>query len=113
METNQGTSSGRVRSLTIRGGRLDTHSARALLGDATELFRQGVVRIVVDLAGVTYIDSLGVAALGALLRRAPEGAKIALAGAGDQVLPVLRVTHLHEVFPIYATVTAATTALDA
>jgi len=62
-------------------------------------------QIIVDLAGLEFIDSSGVAALvrGRNLAR-QAGGDLMLAAPRQQVLRVLTLTRLVDVFPVYATV---------
>lgn len=101
-----------VRRLQVSCARLDTAAARSLLRDAEDAFAGGARALVIDLSRVTFIDSLGVAALAQIVRRAPAGSRIALAALTPYAQTIARVTHLHEVFDIYATVEAAVTALS-
>jgi anti-anti-sigma factor len=101
-----------VRRLQVQSARLDTIAARNLLKDAEAAFASGARALVLDLSRVTFMDSLGVAALAQIGRRAPTGSRIALAALTPYAQTIARVTHLHEVFDIYATVEAAVTALS-
>lgn len=101
-----------VRRLQVQSARLDTMAARYLLKDAEAAFASGARALVLDLSRVTFMDSLGVAALAQIGRRAPTGSRIALAALTPYAQTIARVTHLHEVFDIYATVEAAVTALS-
>lgn len=61
--------------------------------------------VVVDLSGVTGIDSSGVASLLEAFQRASRrGRAFALAAAGDSVLRVLRMARLDTVFKLSVTV---------
>lgn len=101
-----------VRRLQVSCARLDVAAARSLLKDAEDAFAGGARALVLDLSRVTFIDSLGVASLAQIVRRAPAGSRIALAALTPYAQTIARVTHLHEVFDIYATVEAAVTALS-
>ncbi len=71
---------------------------RALLLDCVE--RNGVV--VVDLAGVTYIDSSGIASLVEAYQLAKQRSSVlALAAVGPAALRVLQLARLDRVFPIH------------
>lgn len=75
--------------------------ARALLLECVE--RDGPV--VVDLSGVTYIDSSGVASLVEAFQNARrQGTDFRLAAVSDAALRVLELARLDKVFPIHATV---------
>jgi anti-sigma B factor antagonist len=64
--------------------------------------------IIIDLAGLEFIDSSGVAALVRGRRQARHaGGELLLAAPQQQVLRVLTLTRLIDVFPVYASVTEA------
>lgn len=61
-------------------------------------------RMVVNLAGVPYMDSSGVASLVKLLSRSRKaGLELFLVGLRERVRGVFEVTRLHEVFEIAST----------
>jgi anti-anti-sigma factor len=61
-------------------------------------------RLVVEMSGVAYIDSSGVASLVKVLGRARRmGLSLRLAGLTSQVRSVLEITRLNTVFDVYAT----------
>jgi len=65
-------------------------------------------RIVVDLAGVEYMDSSGVASLVKLLSRSRKaGAQLSLVGLGERVRSIFEITRLDTVFDIFATIEEA------
>jgi anti-sigma B factor antagonist len=65
--------------------------------------------IIVDLAGLDFIDSSGVAALARGRKHARHaGGDLVLAAPQQQVLRVLTLTRLIEVFPVHASVDEAT-----
>ena len=64
--------------------------------------------IILDVAGVTYIDSVGVGALvGAYVSRSKDGRKVALVGAGERVKAALVISSLAQLFPSFASVEEA------
>jgi anti-sigma B factor antagonist len=64
--------------------------------------------IIIDLAGLEFIDSSGVAALVRGRRQARHaGGELLLAAPQQQVLRVLTLTRLIDVFPVYASVAEA------
>jgi anti-sigma B factor antagonist len=64
--------------------------------------------IIVDLAGLEFIDSSGVAALVRGRRQARyAGGELLLAAPQQQVLRVLTLTRLIDVFPVHASVAEA------
>ena len=74
-------------------------------GDAKEEIRttilDGASRVVINLEGVTYIDSAGLGTLVSALKTAKENeSNIWLCGLSDQVKMVIELTRLHHVFDI-------------
>ena len=58
--------------------------------------------MVLNLAGVTYIDSGGLGTLvGSILRPAAAGADIKLTGLGQRLRDVLQITKLATVFEVF------------
>ena len=69
-----------------------------------ETLRSGSKRILLDLAGVKYVDSTGIGELVGLFTNAAEvGARIRLANVPKKVRDVLEVTRLITVFAVYDT----------
>jgi len=67
------------------------------------LLAEGVRKIVVDLEGVTHIDSTGIGVLIASLGKVTQaGGALAMAGASGVVREGFRVTRLDRVFRFYA-----------
>ena len=78
----------------------------------TNLLAQGIRKIVVDLAGVTHIDSTGIGVLIASLGKVTQaGGAMAMAGASGVVREGFRVTRLDRVFRFYADRVAALDAI--
>lgn len=89
-------------------GRLDLVSAPGLRAAVDEAVAGGHARLVVDLSRVTFVDSSGLGALVAGLKRARQaGGELRLAAAGEQVLTVLTLTRLIRVLKPYPTVDEA------
>jgi anti-sigma B factor antagonist len=86
--------------LTVTGDINMTTSPRmraALIQAASEQ----PARLVVDLGGVTYIDSSGIATLVEALQRARrEGRQLVLRGLRESIRAVFRLARLDEVFTI-------------
>jgi anti-sigma B factor antagonist len=86
---------GRVASLTV-AGELDLSTRDALIGAAVNALSPGTV-LALDVAAVTFCDSLGVSALVAVRNIAnAEGATMVITAAAPQVEQVLRTTGLFE-----------------
>jgi len=69
--------------------------------------------IVIDLSGVTFLDSAGLSVLVGTMRRATtDGGAMRVVATSPAVLRVLRITALDEVFDLRATVADAVGAVD-
>jgi anti-sigma B factor antagonist len=77
-----------------------------------ELLRQGRRKIIVDLSGVTHIDSTGIGRFIASLGKVMEArGSLLMAGAGGMVREGFRVTRLDSVFRFFPDVESARGAL--
>ncbi len=94
-------------------GELDLHSAPQLRAEVGRALENNVPRIVIDLAGVTFLDSTGVGVLvGALKRaRAATGA-LNFCGAQPRVRRVFEITGLLGALPLFDTRDQACAALE-
>ena len=93
-----------VSAVIVLLGRLDAVEAPALREQFTEIFRTGAITVVVDLVGVTFIDSAGLAALVRARRDAQSagGGLVLIRPADDAALRVFRLTQFDEVFQMVA-----------
>lgn len=91
-------------------GRLDVAGAPALKDAVSEAVKNGQPRLVIDLEGVSFVDSTGLGSVIAALKqvRTSKG-DLRLAAPNQQVRVVLELTTLDRVFPYYATVEDALT----
>lgn len=79
---------------------------RVLQADASAL-------TIVDMSEVPYVDSAGIGVLvNGYVARKKAGRKLVLAGVRERVMNVLRVTRVHQFFPMYATVQDAVDGLE-
>jgi anti-anti-sigma factor len=103
-----------VTVLGIRGNVTLGVELRRLEGTVSQLEREGVTRLVFDLAGVDYMDSAG---LGVLTRCATAMRKTRggfhVARPNTKVQHLLRVTRLDEMIPTFASVAEACEAFPA
>ena len=85
------------------GGRIVVDRTARTLGDAIrELMGTGHLKVVVNLADVSYIDSAGVGELVATLTSIiNRGGSMKLLNANERMRNILRVTKLHAVFQIF------------
>jgi anti-sigma B factor antagonist len=89
-------------------GEVDVANAPEFRQSALHLLAGGAKRLVVDLTGITYMDSSGLGALVGLLKRLKEsGGKLAIAGPQPQVKRLFEITGLNQVFPLFDDVGSA------
>lgn len=89
-------------------GRLDLVTASRLRAEIAATVAEGRPRVVVDLEGVTFVDSSGLGALIAGLKVARDaGGELRIANAGKQAVTVLSITRLDRVLRQYPSVDEA------
>jgi anti-sigma B factor antagonist len=93
-------------------GRLDVSGAPALREAIGEAVRTGPAKVVIDMEGVSFVDSTGLGSVVSALKqiRNSQG-ELRLAAPNQQVRVVLELTTLDRVFAYYATVEEALTGL--
>ena len=91
------------------GGELDLWSAPQLKRTLTDLLANGTKRLVLDLAGVRFMDSTALGVLVGVDRRLSSDERLALAQAGDEVLRMFELTGIAASFRIFPTCAAAIT----
>lgn len=92
----------------VLAGEVDVATAPRLRDRLVQLVTEGPAQVVVDLSGVTFIDSMGLGAMISGLKRArAHQGDLRLAGAGDHVAKVLSITRLDQAFVVADTVDAA------
>jgi anti-sigma B factor antagonist len=89
-------------------GRLDVAGAPMLKEAIGEAVKKGQPRLVIDMEGVSFVDSTGLGSVIAALKlvRSSKG-DLRLAAPNQQVRVVLELTTLDRVFPYFATVDEA------
>lgn len=89
-------------------GKLNALTSAQVKGFFTKLLDQNGSRLVLDLEGVTFMDSSGLSSLISVLKAAREkGGFLRLTRIKPQVKSVLELTMLDRVFEIFPTVEAA------
>jgi len=89
-------------------GEVDLNVSPQLRARLKELVREGRKKIIVDMAGVPYIDSSGVATLVECLQGVSRyGGKLRLAALGNRTRGVFEISRLDTVFSIHQTVEEA------
>ncbi|MBD5605639.1 MAG: STAS domain-containing protein [Candidatus Eremiobacteraeota bacterium] len=90
------------------GGSLDIATSPSLRATLMEAADRDNHEIVVDLSQLEFLDSTGLGALiGAHKRAAEHGGSVRLVAHEGQILRLLRITGLLEVFAVYPSVDAA------
>lgn len=91
------------------GGRLTMATVAEFSDALNRALSSGSAHLVIDLAGTTFIDSSGLGALVAGLRRTREShGDLRIAAPGEQASAVLALTNLDKVLLAYPSVEAAT-----
>jgi anti-sigma B factor antagonist len=94
-------------------GEIDAGTEQALRDVLTSVRARGVLRVVVDLAGVAFLASSGIGVLmGARRALAAEGGSLVLASPRGEVAQILSLTGVSEVIPVTPTVAGAITRCD-
>ncbi len=89
--------------VVILHGEVDLRSSPRLRGALLELLEDRPARLIIDLVGVTYMDSSGVGTLVEIKRRVEQaGGKLVLIGMQQRVRSVFEITRLDRFFTIAA-----------
>ncbi len=90
-------------AIVVATGELDLHSSPPFKETLAGAIESGASRVVVDLAGVTFIDSSALGALiGGARRAAIGGTELMIVCPPGPVARVIDLTGLHRAFTIYA-----------
>jgi anti-sigma B factor antagonist len=89
-------------------GEIDLHVAPRIAASLGAMINEKPARLVVDLSGVSYIDSSGLAVLIEGMQNVEAyGGKFVLAGLQESVRPIFEIARLDQVFIIFPHVDAA------
>ncbi len=111
MDLSLSTSTVGERAVLAVAGEVDVYSAPELRDRLTDLVDSGAHRVVVDLSGVTFLDSTGIGILVAGLNHVVDvGGELSLACDQDRILKLFRITGLDGVFTIFPNVDSAVAA---
>ena len=93
-------------------GEIDLHISPNVTASLNLMIEKKPRQLIVDLSGVTYIDSSGLAALIEGMQNVEQyGGKFALAGLPETVRTIFEIARLDQVFIIFPHVDAALAAL--
>lgn len=83
-------------------GEIDMHESPQVREKFSQAVENRADRVLVDLTGVSYIDSSGLAVLIEAMQRIEEyGGKLALFGVRKNILTILEIARLDKVFSIF------------
>ena len=109
LELQQGQGSGNGEAVTRLNGKLSLETVNSFI----QTMRQEPAKhLVLDMSGLSFLDSSGVGALVSLfVTRKHTGKTLVLAGLTNQGIAVLQVSGLLKLIPAYPSVEAAVSAL--
>jgi anti-sigma B factor antagonist len=94
-------------------GELDVATAPELRDTLIRIIDNGYVRIVLDMAGVAFIDSTGLGVLTGMLHRLrPHDGALVVAGPSPAVRNALHLTHLDQVLAVHDSLPDAIAAIN-
>jgi anti-sigma B factor antagonist len=107
MEIDTSDVDGRIAVVRL-DGRLNMVAAPRLKGAIEDVVARGSTHVVVDLSAVSFMDSSGLGALIAALKKARQSqGDLRIAGVNEQVATVLQLTNLDRVLRPFESVEAA------
>ena len=98
---------GQITVATVQENRLDASSAPDFKIGMAELVDQGVTTVVIDLAQVEFIDSSGLGAIIAMLKRLNKQGDLKIVGVHGMVRDLFKLTRMDRVFKLYDSVDQA------
>ena len=95
-------------------GEIDIYTAPLFKQSVVNLVSEGTQNVIIDLSGVTFMDSSGFGTLlGATRRLRPGGGGLHLAGPNSTIQRMLRLTRLDSIMQIHESPEAAVAAVKA
>lgn len=89
-------------------GEIDVYTAPRLKERLVAAIDEGCSRIILEMNGVSFIDSSGLGVLVSALRRAREkDGGVRIVCVRDNILKIFRITGLDKVFPIFSDIAEA------
>ena len=90
-------------ALIVARGELDVQSVPELRAQLAAALDAGSTRVVIDLAEVSFIDSLSLSALVGARRKLGDSGRLAVVAVHEYVLLILQATGLEQVLDVFAT----------
>ncbi len=85
-------------------GEVDLYTAPEFKQHLVKQIENGVLNVIVDFSGTTFIDSTTLGVLvGGVKRLRPAGGQLALVCSDRNIVKIFEITGLHRVFDIHAT----------
>ncbi|MFD1737684.1 STAS domain-containing protein [Bacillus salitolerans] len=82
-------------------GEIDAYTAPQLKGQLDDILLEEEIQLIIDLHGVSYIDSTGLGVLVSALKITRQtGGSLKLTGVNDRINRLLKITGLHEIMDI-------------
>jgi anti-sigma B factor antagonist len=92
--------------------RLTAANSDSFRTDVLKLIESGQTRLVIDLTGVSMVDSSGIGAMVGLLKKVGSRGEIALCALSDNVKQIFRITRMDRVFKTFPDSAQALLAMD-
>jgi len=99
---------------TVRlSGEFDIETSGTARDAILNIIKKSRMDVIVDMGGVIYLDSSGLATLIECYKEANQrGIQCAFANLNDRVYKVVKVSRLHTVLPLFPSVESAVAAID-
>jgi len=95
-------------TVVVAQGEIDLSTIPQLTEKLDDLIAQDQVDLIIDMAGVDFIDSTGLGALvGARKKALSKDGSVHLACVQAKVLKIFKITQLTEIFPVHESVADA------
>ncbi len=96
----------------VENERLDAHIASDFRQAMSDHIERGHARLVLDLVAVNFIDSSGLGAIVAVLKKLGGKGALVISGLHDSTLAMFKLTRMDRVFSLYDDIDAAVTAVS-
>lgn len=100
-------SQGDIVIVHVAGDRLDAAASGAFKKAVTDGVRPEAVKVLLDLGAVEFVDSTGLGAIVAIMKRLPSDGALVIIGARQPVRRLLQITGLDRLFRQFSTVEEA------
>ena len=92
-------------TILVLRGEVDVYTAPQFREAIDKILTPGQLHLIVDMSGISYIDSSGLGILLSAIKRVrPKGGTVNLVGCNSAIDRVLRITNLNTVFNVVDTI---------